>query len=91
MEIINGAKHTVADATTLTDKAGQQHLVVLIKATYRIPANGRAPRPQIPPQPLSTEDMFTGEPGISAPLYEVDFIRHKGKCDVLFNACAHAP
>ncbi|MBD7975539.1 DUF2169 domain-containing protein [Escherichia whittamii] len=91
MEIINGAKHTVADATTLTDKAGRQHLVVIIKATYRIPANGRTPRPQIPPQPLSTEDKFTGEPGISAPLYEVDFIRHKGKCDVLFNARAYAP
>ncbi|EEE6744182.1 DUF2169 domain-containing protein, partial [Salmonella enterica subsp. enterica serovar Westhampton] len=34
---------------------------------------------------------FTGEPGLSAPLYEVDFIRHKDKCNVLFNAQAYAP
>jgi hypothetical protein len=91
MEIINGARHTIADITTVTDKAGREHVVVVIKATYRIPANGKAPRPQLPPLPLSTEDSFAGEPGLSAPLYEVDFIRFKEKCDVLFNARAYAP
>ncbi|EDT6764277.1 DUF2169 domain-containing protein [Salmonella enterica subsp. enterica] len=91
MEIINGARHTIADITTVTDKAGREHVVVIIKATYRIPANGKAPRPQLPPLPLSTEDSFAGEPGLSAPLYEVDFIRFKEKCDVLFNARAYAP
>lgn len=49
MEIINGARHTIADITTVTDKAGREHVVVVIKATYRIPANGKAPRPQLPP------------------------------------------
>lgn len=91
MEIINGARHTIADITTVTDKTGREHTVVIIKATYRIPANGKAPRPMLPPQPLTTEDSFAGEPGLSAPLYEVDFIRHKEKCDVLFNAQAHSP
>ncbi len=46
MEIINGARHTIADITTVTDKAGREHIVVIIKATYRIPANGKAPAPK---------------------------------------------
>ena len=36
-------------------------------------------------------DVFTGEPGFSAPLYESDFAPHKPKCDVLLNGSAYAP
>lgn len=90
MEIVNAAKHTVADITTVVDKAGNDHLVIVAKATYNIPVNHKIPRPQIPPQPIVTQDIFTGEPGLSAPLYEVDFVRYKPKCDVLFDAYAHA-
>ncbi|EDR3007275.1 DUF2169 domain-containing protein [Salmonella enterica subsp. enterica] len=91
MEIINGARHTVADIATVLDKTGREHLVIVIKATYCIPANNKPPRPQVPPQPLSMSDIFVGEPGLSAPLYEADFVRYKAKCDVLFNATAHVP
>jgi hypothetical protein len=91
MEIVNGARHTVAEMTTQLDKAGREHLLVVVKATYRIPANGKTPRPIVPPQPLAMQDTFVGEPGLSAPLYEADFALRKLRCDVLFNAHAHAP
>lgn len=86
MEIIKGAKHTVADVAVALDKAGREHLVIAVKATYRIPENNKVPRPVIPPQPLVMSDIFIGEPGLSAPLYECDFVLRKAKCDVLFNA-----
>ena len=36
-------------------------------------------------------DVFTGEPGFSAPLYELDFAPQKPRCDVLLNGSAYAP
>lgn len=86
MEIFNAAKHTVADVFTATDKEGREHLVIVIKATYRIPDNNKHPRPLLPPQPLIESDIYAGEPGYSAVLYEADYVRYKIKCDVLFNA-----
>lgn len=91
MQLINAARHTVAEATTSTDKHGREHLLIVIKATYRIPANGKTPRPLLPPQPLAMKDTFVGEPGLSAQLYENDFASTKQACDVLFDAQAHAP
>lgn len=92
MEIVNAARHTVADITTALDKAGREYLVLAIKATYKIPENDRKPRPIIPPQPLIVDgDVYVGEPGTSATLYEIDFVLRKKKCDVIFNASAHAP
>jgi hypothetical protein len=36
-------------------------------------------------------DTFTGEPGLSAPVHEVDFAPRKHRCDVLLNGSAYAP
>jgi hypothetical protein len=36
-------------------------------------------------------DVFHGEPGLSAPRYEVDFAPRKKRCDVLLNGSAYAP
>ena len=41
--------------------------------------------------PLVMADTFTGEPGFSAPVYEVDFAPRKPACDVLLVGSAHAP
>ena len=41
--------------------------------------------------PLIMADTFTGEPGFSAPVYEVDFAPRKQRCDVLLVGSAHAP
>ncbi|HDH0829066.1 TPA: DUF2169 domain-containing protein [Klebsiella oxytoca] len=86
MEIFNAAKHTVADVFTATDKEGREHLVIVIKATYRIPDNNQHPRSLLPAQPLIESDIYAGEPGYSAVMYEADYARYKMKCDVLFNA-----
>jgi hypothetical protein len=41
--------------------------------------------------PLMLADVFTGEPGFSAPLYESEFALRKPKCDVLLNGSAYSP
>ena len=57
MELINNAKHTVAKATVMLDKAGFEYLVMIIKATYHIPDNNQLPRPIIPSQPRGYSDI----------------------------------
>jgi hypothetical protein len=41
--------------------------------------------------PLTESDEFVGEPGLSAPLHEVDYAHRKPACDVLLNGSAYAP
>jgi hypothetical protein len=41
--------------------------------------------------PLVMTDEFTGEPGFSAPLKEIDYAPRKPYCDVLLNGSAYAP
>jgi len=72
------------------DVAGREHLVVVAKATWSIPEPGQRPRP-LQPQPLVMADEFYGEPGKSPLRYGSDFARFKPRCDVIFDACAHAP
>src|SRR5690606_10490705 len=40
---------------------------------------------------LVEADVFTGEPGFSAPLYESDYAPFKPRCDVILNGSAYAP
>lgn len=89
MEIAIGAKYLVADITAAIDKRGQEHLLIVVKGSWSF-ASGRVARPA-KPMPLQYGDLFTGEPGQSAPLYESDFVLSKPRCDVIFNARAHAP
>lgn len=91
MELINATK-LVAGYTIATDKTGREWLVVVAKGTYGIPDH-----PDLEPQlleeqfPLVMSDVFTGEPGFSAPLYEIDFAPRKPRCDVLLNGSCYAP
>src|SRR5262249_12163786 len=41
--------------------------------------------------PLVTADTITGEPGVSAPIYEADYAPRKPRCDVLLHGSAYAP
>jgi hypothetical protein len=70
---------------------GRESLVVVVKGTFTIPADGK--EPQLAPEqaPLVEADVFTGEPGFSAPLYESDYAPRKPRCDVLLNGSAYAP
>lgn len=90
MQIHVASGKLVADVTTVTDVSGREHLVVIVKASWRIPAPGQRPRP-IKPEPLVFADEFYGEPGLSAMRYGSDYVRFKPRCDVLFEASAHAP
>lgn len=92
MELINGIKFAHVDITTGMDKTGQDYLVVVVKASYKIPDNNKVSRPIVPPPvPLVESDIYVAEPGLSAPLYENDYVLRKHKCDVLFNAHAYSP
>lgn len=71
---------------------GRELLVVVIKATYRLPSrSGDEPVLSPEPAPLVTADEFTGEPGLSSTTYEADFAPIKPRCDVLLNGSAYAP
>jgi hypothetical protein len=82
----------LAGYTMGMEPSGREFLIVVIKGTFRIPTEQGAPlRLQEEQVPLVMSDVFYGEPGLSAPKYEVDFALRKQRCDVLLNASAHAP
>lgn len=91
MELINSTR-MVAGYTMGMEPSGRELLVVVIKGTFRIPDEQGAPlRLHEEQLPLVMSDVFFGEPGLSAPKYEVDFAPRKQRCDVLLNASAYAP
>lgn len=90
MEIVVGSKHLHSSILTALDVTGREHLVVITKGSWQIPEAGQRPRP-VTPDPLHDTDLHVGEPGLSAMLYGSDYVRFKPRCDVLFNASAHAP
>ena len=90
MNLVNGTKMQ-AGYTLAVQPDGRELLVAVVKGTFTLPGNGQAP--QLAPEqvPLTTMDEFTGNPGFSAPRYEIDFAPRKPKCDVLLNGSAYAP
>ncbi|WP_457336220.1 DUF2169 family type VI secretion system accessory protein [Rhizobacter sp. P5_C2] len=83
--------HLPAKWTSGYDRDARELLIVVVKATYELPAPGDEPRLARQQVPLVEADEFTGEPGLSAPRYETDFAHRKPACDVLLNGQAHAP
>lgn len=73
------------------DRDGRELVVVAIKATFDIPQAKETATLSETQVPLIESDEFSGEPGRSAPVREVDFAHHKPRCDVLLNASAYAP
>jgi hypothetical protein len=90
MDFVVGSKYAIADLTQAMDKTGREHLLIVIKQTWAIGENGKAPRPT-KAEPLQFSDLHIGEPGMSPPLYECDFVLKKNRCDVLFDATAYTP
>ncbi len=91
MNLVNATK-LVAGYTMATDKNGREWIVVVAKGTYGIPDDADDEPPLLLEQvPLVMTDVFTGEPGFSAPLYEIDFAPRKPRCDVLLNGSCYAP
>ena len=73
------------------DKAGYEHVVVVVKGTFTLPQPGETPKLADEQVPLVDADLFTGEPGRSATLVECDYALEKPRCDVLLNGAAYAP
>ena len=90
MELIN-ATRMVAGYTMGMEPSGRELLVVVIKGTFKLPKPGEDVRLHEEQLPLVMADTFTGEPGFSAPHYEVDFAPRKAHCDVLLLGSAYAP
>lgn len=91
MELINSTR-MVSGYTMGIEPSGRELLVVVIKGTFRIPAQaGETVRLHEEQLPLVMSDVFFGEPGLSAPRYESEFAPRKQRCDVLLNATAYAP
>jgi hypothetical protein len=90
MELTNSTR-LPAGFTMGHEPSGQELLVVAVKGTFSIPENGEPVRLAEEQVPLVMADTFTGEPGFSAPLCEVDFAPRKQRCDVLLNGSAYAP
>ena len=90
MELIN-ATRMVAGYNMGLEPSGRELLVVVIKGTFVLPKAGEQVRLADEQLPLIMADTFTGEPGFSAPVLEVDFAPRKQACDVLLVGSARAP
>jgi hypothetical protein len=90
MELLNATK-MVAGYTQGLRPDGRELLVVVVKGTFRLPGNGQTVELADEQLPLVAADLFTGEPGFSAPLYESDYAPEKPFCDVIVNGSAYAP
>lgn len=90
MQLFN-ATRMVAGHNVGMEPSGRELLVVVIKGTFVLPRPGEVLRLHDKQVPLIMADTFSGEPGKSAPLQEVDFAPRKQRCDVLVNGSACAP
>lgn len=91
MELIN-ATRMVAGYNMGIEPSGRELLVVVIKGTFQLPHTPEEPLRLADEQlPLVMADTFTGDPGFSAPIYEVDFAPRKKRVDILLNGSAYAP
>lgn len=90
MELLNGTD-MVAEYTLGLDPQGREHLVAVVKGTFDLAGNGGVPTLAAAQEPIVKADVFTGEPGLSATVYESEFSYLKRFCDVILNGSAHAP
>ncbi|GAB3772157.1 DUF2169 domain-containing protein [Ramlibacter monticola] len=89
MEFLNATRMDAA-CTMGMERDGRELLVVAIKGSFVLPRPGEGVRLHDAQVPLLVADTFTGEPGFSAPLHEMDFAPRKPACDVLLVGSAHA-
>lgn len=90
MNLLNATKMQ-AGYTMGMKPDGRESIVVAVKGTFKIPENGGCPELADEQVPLVEADEYTGEPGLSAPIYESDYARYKPKCDVILNGRAYVP
>lgn len=90
MHVVN-ATRMVAGFNMGLEPSGRELLVVAIKGTFVLPKPGEPVRLADAQLPLILADTFTGKPGLSALLSEMDYAPRKHACDVLLTGHACAP
>jgi hypothetical protein len=90
MQLLNTTKMQ-AGFTIGMNPDGRQSLVVAVKGTFSLPGPSEGPSFANCQVPLVESDVFSGEPGVSAPMYETDYAASKPRCDVILNGSAYAP
>ena len=91
MQLVNGTKFEFG-ANQALDVQGKASLVSLVKATYQIPEfSNEIPKIAEEQIPILDTDLFEGEPGHSAPIFESDWVLRKKQCDVIIKANAYPP
>lgn len=90
MDLLNTTGFAAA-YTQGVEPDGRESLVVVVKGTFNIGANGDEAVRANEQSPLVMADTHTGEPGLSAPVYESEFAPVKRRCDVLLLGTAYAP
>ena len=90
MQLVNATRMTAGYNMGL-EVSGRELLVVVVKGTFVLPGPGEPVRLAAKQLPLILADTFTGEPGFSSPVHEIDFAPRKQACDVLLVGSAHAP
>jgi len=90
MKLLNATKMQ-AGYTMGMRPDGRELLVVVVKGTFEMPKGSEEPKLAEKQFPMVDADTFTGEPGLSAPIYESDYTPVKPRCDVLLLGSAYAP
>jgi len=90
MELLNATKMQAGYSMGMQPD-GRELLVVVVKGTFEMPKGAEEPKLAEEQLPLVEADTFTGEPGLSAPIYESDYSPVKPRCDVLLLGSAYAP
>jgi len=90
MELLNATRMRAGYTMGMRPTA-RELLVVVVKGTFVMPKGAEEPGLAQEQAPLVEADTFTGEPGLSAPVYESDYSPVKPRCDVLLLGSAHAP
>lgn len=79
----------VARQSWVRDQNGAETWLVVVKATFRVLADGTTAVSKDQPE-LTRTPLWRGEPGQSSPIYENDFVLAKKTTDVVLNGSAYA-
>lgn len=92
MQILNLTPFQTA-ASTLLDREGSQHWIVVIKASFTLQFAGTEGTCELAAEqePVCLAPVFYGEPGLSSLVRESEMTLEHPGTDVILNGSAHAP
>lgn len=90
MQITRNTTPFLAERFVSTDKTGQKHCVVVVRAAFDVAHQGRCePAPE--QEPFVYVDQHHGDPGTTPVRFEAEFAPLKPRVDVLVHAFAVSP